>query len=183
MIIFGTAFVADVIGGSGSAFGEVVFMLRTPELKIIFTVITAVIAYIIGIINIAGSEMVFSSLVKTTEDDLLLISRIESLQQPELLKEILDLLNVKRTLVGFIFPLFYFGIALVCDPKQWPSSHVVPIVTGILLALAAGLAAVLAVLMTRHLDRTAKKLLAGRKADDCRVGPTQGIDSAIKIAE
>jgi hypothetical protein len=161
MLIFGTIFYADVIGG-GDSFGEIKDMLRGPEMRIIFGVITVVTAYTIGTINVAVSELVFRSSVKATGDDLLVISRIESLQQPTLLKEILDLIQLKRTLVGFTFPLFYFGIALAWDKKQWPLSHKVPIIAGVLLALGAALAAFVAVRMTQYLDKTAKKLVATR---------------------
>jgi hypothetical protein len=51
----------------------------------------------------------------------LLISRIESIQQPQLLKEVLELLRVKRTLVAFSFPLLYLGGTL---PLEVPSPDV-----------------------------------------------------------
>ena len=71
----------------------------------IFTLITALTAYVIGIINFAASSVAFRPLMKTTQDELLLVSRIESLQQPQFLKEILELLQLRRTLVAFTFPL------------------------------------------------------------------------------
>jgi hypothetical protein len=158
LLMIGTTFWADVVGGSGSAFEQVMIMLKDPELKIIFTVITGVTAYIIGIINFAASSVAFRPLVDATQDELLLVSRLESLQQPQLLKEVLELLHVKRTLVAFTFPLFYFGMALACDFKQWPPSPAVAIASGVFLTVLAGLAPFLALRMNRLLDASVKKL-------------------------
>jgi len=155
MLIFGTTFWADVFGGK--AFDEVILMLGDPEQKIIFTAITAVTAYIIGVINFAVSSVALRSLVSATKDELLLISRIESFQQPQLLKEALELLHVKRTLVAFAFPLIYFGLGLACA-KQWPASRLVEIVAGILLTLAGVLGPFLAARITRLLDKTVNEL-------------------------
>ena len=100
LLIAGTTFWADVLGDGDSAFDQVAGMLN-GEFKNIFIVITALAAYAIGMINFAGSSVAFRHLAKATEGDLLLVSRFESLQQPQLLKEALDLLQLKRTLVAF----------------------------------------------------------------------------------
>jgi NAD/NADP transhydrogenase beta subunit len=161
LLIVGTTFWADVLGGlgSGSAFDQVAGMLSN-EFKNIFIVITALTAYVIGMINFAGSSVAFRHLANATESDLLLVSRIEFLQQPQLLKEVLDLLQLKHTLVAFTFPLFYFGVALACDFKEQSFPHTVRIAAGISLTILAGVAPFFAARMTRLLDTTAKKLFA-----------------------
>jgi hypothetical protein len=159
LLIAGTTFWADVLGDGASAFDQVAGMLN-GEFRNIFIAITALAAYAIGMINFAGSSVAFRHLAKATGNDLLLVSRFESLQQPQLLKEALELLQLKRTLVAFAFPLFYFGAALACDFKESSFSHLVRAAAGISLAGLAVLAPLFATRMTRILDAAAKKLLA-----------------------
>jgi uncharacterized membrane protein len=61
MLLFGTAFWADRVGGCNSVWSTVMSMLHNPEQTIIFTAIIAVTAYIIGMINIAGSALVLAT--------------------------------------------------------------------------------------------------------------------------
>jgi hypothetical protein len=96
----------------------------------------------------------------------LLISRIESIQQPQLLKEVLELLRVKRTLVAFSFPLLYLGGTLPLDYKAWSSECAVPpgvftgaVALGMLLVVFGLLAPVFATWMDRLLDAIPDKLL------------------------
>ena len=159
LLIAGTMFWADVLVDGRSAFTQVAEMLRS-EFENIVIVIMALTAYVIGMINFAGSSVALRRLANATAGDLLLISRIESLQQPQLLKEVVELLQLKHTLVAFTFPLFYFGVALACDFKEDSFSHAVRIAAGFSLAVLAGLAPFFAARMARLLDTTAKKLLA-----------------------
>lgn len=96
LLIAGTIFAADALrGGSDSAFSQIANMLNN-EFKNIFIVNTALTAYAIGMINFAGSRVAFRYLENATESELLLVSRIESLQQPQLLKEAVELLQLKH---------------------------------------------------------------------------------------
>src|SRR5206468_5537650 len=103
-------------------------------------------AYVLGIINVAGSSLIFNSRLKDVEDDLVLVARIENLGKPFLLKETLDLLHIKRTLVAFILPLFIFGIGVASNPRQWTPAQtgrvakLLPIGAGLLLAATGPLA-------------------------------------------
>jgi NAD/NADP transhydrogenase beta subunit len=162
LLIAGTTFWADLsllLVGGGSAFDQVAEMLGN-EFKNIFLVITALTAYAIGMINFAGSSVAFRYLENATETELLLVSRIESLQQPQLLKEALELLQLKHALIAFTFPLFYFGAAVACDFNEQSFSNIVRIAAGISLAVFAGLAPFFAARMTRLLDTSATKLSA-----------------------
>jgi len=164
LLIVGTTFWADVIMwklGKGSAFTGIEEMLKSEQYKVIFIVITALTVYIIGIINFAASSVAFKSLVDTTHGELKLISRIESLRQPQVLKEVVELLHVRRTLLAFAFPLFYFGVGLACDFNERSFSDTVRTFAGLCLIVLAGLAPIFAARMTRLLDRTAKSILAG----------------------
>ena len=163
LLIAGTTFWADVLGDGESAFDQVAGMLN-GEFKNIFIVITALAAYAIGMINFAGSSVAFRHLATATESDLLLVSRFESRQQPQLMKEALELLQLKRTLVAFAFPLFYFGVALACDFKENSFSHLVRAAAGIALACLAVLAPFFATRITRVLDAAAKTLVAETSA-------------------
>jgi hypothetical protein len=80
MFLFGTAFWADWIGGCNSVWNTTISMLQNPAQKIILTAIIAVTAYIIGMINIAGSALLFGSFANANRNgELLLINRIESI--------------------------------------------------------------------------------------------------------
>jgi hypothetical protein len=166
----GTTFWADLgMGGPvhddrHGAFGEVAKMLRDGPLQIIFVVITALTAYVIGIINFAASCVAFGYLKKTSQNELLLVSQIEALQQPQVLKEFLELLHVKRTLLAFAFPLFYFGVALAFDCYEYSFGKWVRIAAGAALAVLAILACFFATRMTRLLDTTAKRLLGDARS-------------------
>jgi hypothetical protein len=118
-------------------------------------------------INIAGSALLFGSFANANKNgELLLINRIESIQQPELLKEVLELLRVKRTLVAFSFPLLYLGCTLPLDYKAWSSECAVSpdvftcaMALGMLLVLFGLLAPIFAAWMDRLLDSIPDKLL------------------------
>jgi len=135
-------------------------MLQNAELKTIFIVITGLTAYVIGIINFAASSVAFRWLANATQEEVLLVSRIESLQQPQVLKEVLELLFIKRTLIAFTVPLCYFGLGLTFDWKEKSSTHVVRIAIGVVIVVMAALAAFFVQRMTRLIDRTANELLA-----------------------
>lgn len=135
-------------------------LTKVDDFRIIFTVITALTAYVIGTINFAASCVAFGYLEKTSQDEVMLVSQIESLQQPQVLKETLELLHVKRTLVVFIFPLVWFGAALAWDTYENYFTDGVRIGAGTALVALAILAYVFAVRMTRLLNTTARRLLA-----------------------
>jgi hypothetical protein len=163
MIIFGTAFLADILGGpKKDTFQAVSEMLNDPQYRIISLTIAGVTAYVIGIVNVAGSSILFDRLVRKRKDDLLIISQFESLKQPQVLKEALDLLNVKRTLIAFMIPLIWYGTTSAFDPKQWRDSPLVPKITGSVIAIAGVLAFYLAARMGPHLEVTLQVLLASR---------------------
>jgi hypothetical protein len=160
LLIVGTTYWADVMRDSNteSPFNQIASMLGS-NFSNIFVVITTLTAYALGIINFAGSSVAFRHLANATESELLIVSRIEYLQQPQLLKETIELLQLKRALVAFTFPLFYFGIALACDFHEGSFSHLVRIIAGISLAVLACVAFFFAARMTRLVNTTAKKLL------------------------
>jgi hypothetical protein len=133
-------------------------MLSQPYSLYVFVPITAVAAYVLGIINVAASGLLFSLLWKDTKDDLVLISQIEALQKPQLLKEALDFLSIKRALVASFFPLIIFGFGLACDRYEWKQAPWVRIAAGTLLALAGVLAPFLAGWLTQLLQTITKKL-------------------------
>lgn len=164
LLIVGTTFGADLLMGRASphdsAFHQVAGMLTREPFNIIFAVITILTAYAIGVINFAASCVVFRRLGKRTQNELLLVSQIESLEQPQVLKEFLELLHVKRALLAFTFPLTYFGIALACDIREDSFGHTVRIAAGAALAGLAILAWGFATRMTLLLETTASKLLA-----------------------
>jgi hypothetical protein len=163
MIIFGMAFLADRLGGAGrDTFGVVKALLTDPQWKLISITLAGVTAYVIGIINVAGSSVAFNRLVRKRKDDLLIISQVESLKQPQVLREVLDLLNVKRTLIAFVIPLWWYGITSALDPKQWEDSPLVPRITGGIEILGGVLALYLAARVGHHLEATLQVLLASR---------------------
>jgi hypothetical protein len=170
MIIFGFFFFSDGVSGLGAegyglVWTEIQTMLSRPYSLYVFVAITAVTAYVLGIINVAVSSLLFSLLWRDTKDDLALISQIEALRKPQLLKETLDFLHIKRTLVASFFPLLIFGLGLACDRYEWKQSHWVRIIAGNFLALTGVLAPFLAGWLTRQLQMTTKDLsddLSGR---------------------
>jgi hypothetical protein len=127
MLIFGFFFFSDGASGIdpkseegyGLVWTEIRAMLDRPDALYVFGPITAVTAYVLGIVNVAVSSLLFSVLWKDTKDDLVLISQIETLQKPHLLKELLDVLYIKRALVASFFPLIIFGLGLACDRYEW----------------------------------------------------------------
>ena len=160
LLIVGTTFWADVFRGPGteSPFNQIAEMLGGAFANI-FAVITALTAYAIGIINFAGSSVAFRRLANSTERELLIVSRIESLQQTQLLKETLEFMQLKRALLAFTFPLFYFGVALACDFYEKSFSHAVRIIAGVSLTVLACVAGFFAARLTRLVDTSAKKIL------------------------
>ena len=171
LLMAGTAFWADVLRGSGieSPFDQIAQMLAGGYANI-FLVITALAAYAIGMINFAGSGVALGPLANATESELLIVSRIESLQRPQLLKEILEIFQLRRALVAFAFPLFYFGLALAFDFHEKSFSESVRILAGISLAVLACVSLFFAARMSRLVDRTARKLLA--EIPDKTLNPT-----------
>jgi len=159
LLIVGTTYLADLLVGAGSAFDQVAEMLKN-EFQSIFLVIAGLSAYAIGLINVAGSSVALRRLADATDTDLVLVSRFEGLQQPYVLKEALELLQLKRALVAFAFPLFYFGLALACDFKEHSFSNAARIMAGLSVAVLGGLAPVLAARISRLLAATAKQLVA-----------------------
>jgi hypothetical protein len=163
MLIAGFFFFADGlsgvgIGGYGKVWTEIRQMLSEKDSLYVFVAITAVVAYVLGIINVAGSSLLFGWLWKTTNDDWVLISRIEALQKPQLLKEVLDFLHIKRALVASFFPLVVVGSGLAYDRYEWKDAHRFRIATGTVLVLAGVLALFLAAWLARSFETITKKL-------------------------
>jgi hypothetical protein len=179
MLIFGFFFFFDGVSGIdpnsekgyGLVWTEIRAMLGKPESLYVFAPITAVTAYVLGIVNVAVSSLLFGWLWKNTKDDLVLISQIETLQKPQLLKETLDFLYIKRALVASFFPLIIFGLGLLCDRYEWKQSPWVRIAAGICLALVGGLAPFLAGWLTRLLQTITKEL--SDEAPNNAMEPTQ----------
>ena len=162
MIIFGSALFADRLTETHNVMGLALDTVNNNGERLLFTGITAVTAYIVGTINVAASNFLFTFQLNRNKEELILISHIESLQQPQLLKEMVDLINLKRSLIGFSFPLVYFGLALAADRYLAPESHVPILIAGILLATAGVLSPFLAARIVRILLRTEKELLNGK---------------------
>ncbi len=142
-------------------------------LELLQTFSRVAVAFLSGVLLIAGTtfwadvlgdgDSAFDQVAGMLNGEfknIFIVITVESLQQPQLLKEALDLLQLKRTLVAFALPLFYFGLALACDFKESSFSHLVRAAAGISLAGLAVLAPLFASRMTRILDAAAKKLLA-----------------------
>ncbi len=154
MLIFGTIFFADLLGPQNSdAFEIVGNMTKAEALKYVFLPSTALAAYVLGVIDVTASNLVFAALTRKAKDDLIIVNRIESLNKAQLLKETLDVLNLRRTLIAFAFPLFYFGLMLALDTRQWNSKRV-SVSVGIFLMLMGPLAAFLARQISQSLDAT-----------------------------
>jgi len=152
MLIFGTIFFADILGRS-DALETIGKMSQAEWLRYIFLPSVAVAMYVLGVINVAASGFVFNRVAGKAQDDLVIVSRIESLKKPQLLKETLDVLNIKRTLIAFFFPLFYFGLMLAIDTKQW-DSKMVSVPVGLVLAASGPWALWLAKRISYRLDST-----------------------------
>jgi hypothetical protein len=88
---------------------------------------------------------------------LVLISQIEALQKPQLLKETLDFLYIKRALVASFFPLIVLGLGLAWDQYEWKQAPRVRIAAGIALAVAGVLAPFLAGWLSQLLRTTTTK--------------------------
>jgi len=166
LIIFGFFFFSDGVSGSdasgyGVVWTEIQTMLSRPYSLYVFVPITAVTAYVLGIFNVAVSTLLFSLLWKNTKDDLVLISQIEALQKPLLLKETLDFLHIKRAVVASVFPLVIFGLGLACDRYEWKQSPWVRILAGNFLALTGVLAPFIAGRLTRLLQMITTNLSDG----------------------
>jgi hypothetical protein len=156
--LFADGFSGVGIGGYGKVWTEIRQMLSEKDSLYVFVAITAVVAYVLGIINVAGSSLLFGRLWKTTNDEWVLISRIEALQKPQLLKEALDSLHIKRALVASFFPLVVFGSGLACDRYEWKDAHRFRIATGTALVLAGVLALFLAGWLARSFETMTTKL-------------------------
>ncbi|HEY3305740.1 MAG TPA: hypothetical protein VGL70_19615 [Candidatus Binatia bacterium] len=166
MLLTGFFHYADAAIGTDKVWSAIESMLNRKGGEVIFTTIAAVVAYVVGIINIAA----WSLLCGLLDKDLVLINQIESLQKPQLLKETQDFLNIKRALVGFSFPLVFYGFGLVCDRNDFQPARVTAI-TGVCLALLGGvLSPIIAWRMHRMLETMAKKLLAESPTE--RMPPT-----------
>lgn len=158
MLIFGTIFFADRLGPQeADAFVTVGNMTRMEGLKYIFLPATALAAYVLGVINVTAANLVFAAVAKKAKDDLIIVSRIESLNRAQLLKETLDILNLRRTLIAFTFPLSYFGLMLALDTKQW-DSKLVSVSVGIFLTVMGVFAAILAAKASGSLNSTLDEL-------------------------
>ena len=166
MLMFGFFFFADGAsgtdpdcpGGYGLVWTGIQTMLNQKDSLYIFVPVTAVAAYVLGIVNVAVSSLLFSLLWKNATDDLVIISQIEALQKPQLLKETLDLLYIRRALIASFFPLLIFGLGLACDRYEWKKSHWVRIAAGTCLATIGVLAPFIAGWLSRMLQRIREKL-------------------------
>jgi hypothetical protein len=169
MLLFGFFFFADGVSNEvktgvageityGEVWTEIRKMLSAEDTQYIFGAIAAVVAYVLGIINVAGSSLLFNRIWKEAGDDWAFLSRIEALQKPHLLKEALDVLHVKRALVASFFPLLFFGFGLACDQHEWKGAPLFRIASGGVLMIAGCLAPFLAVWLTRSFESIAAKL-------------------------
>ncbi|HLG17782.1 MAG TPA: hypothetical protein VJH03_25290 [Blastocatellia bacterium] len=163
MLIFGFFFFADgasssAPSGYGQVWTETQTMLSERYSLYVFVPIAAVTAYVLGIINVAVSSLLFSLVCEDAKDDLVVISQLEGLQKPQLLKETLDFLHINRALVAFFLPLIMFGFGLACDRYEWKHSPGVRIAAGTLLGLAGVLAPILAWWLTRLLQTITRRL-------------------------
>jgi len=163
MLMFGFFFFSDGVGGSdrsgyGLVWTDIQAMLSKQHSLYVFVPITAVTAYVLGIINVAASSLLFSVLWTDAKDDLVLIDQVEALHKPQLLKETLDVLHIKRTLVASFFPLIIFGFGLACDRYEWKDAPRVRIATGTFLALTGVLAPFLAGRLTRMLQTISEQI-------------------------
>jgi len=175
LLIFGFFFLSDGVSGVdpssmegyGRVWTEIRGMLKRPDAFYVFVPITAVVAYVLGIVNVAVSSMLLRLLWNDIGDDLVLISEVEALQQPHLLKETLDVLHIERALVASVFPLLIVGIGLACDRYEWQQAPWVRIAAGSSLALIGILAPFLAGSLSRRLQKVveniSRKLFNGTK--------------------
>ena len=155
MILAATCLLTDSI--TGYVFETLKTMLNDAPSRTILASIAGVAAYGAGIVNVAGSSLLFRRRVEW-DDELVLISRVEAARLPQVLKETLDYLSVKRTLIAFSLPLTYFGIAFALDHRKWQPSPVPPIACGLLLAVCGVGAPFIARSIQHLLDASATKL-------------------------
>lgn len=156
LLIIGVTFLADAPSGDG--FNLVITMLQRDELRLIFLAITPLTAYVIGVVITAGSSLVFANWAPLRHDDLLIVNEVELLNKPQLMKETLDLINVRRTLVACVAPLILFGIGLALDTNQWEGSKWIARAAGFMVALMGVIAPFLARQISYRIDKTLKTL-------------------------
>ena len=156
LVMIATAFVVD--SRTGTTFQFIRTMLDAADLRLIFLAITPLTAYVVGVIVSAGSNLAFSRLVPIRNDDLLIVSEIESLEKPQLLKETLDFINIRRTLVSCVGPLICFGIGLAFDNPQWQDKVWILRAIGSSLATTGIAALIFAWRLSHRLDKSLNSL-------------------------
>lgn len=166
MLMLGTVFFVDVLEGtqSESAFDQIGTMLNN-EFKLIIITGLVLSAYVVGIINFMGSSVVFRKSEQMTSNELLLVNNVESLQKSQVLKEFVELLQMKRMLIAFIFPLAFFGLSIAVDYKEVSfGGHMPRIVVGVTLVLLGFFGWYCAMRMSRLLYNACRKIMESNKA-------------------
>lgn len=160
-MIVGFAFIADALtdNESGEVWKTAADMYDKEAYRWILILTTFVAAYLLGIVNFASSNLLFNLWAKRVHNELIIVSRIEPLNQPQVMKEMLDLLHVKRSLIAFSIPLVVFGIGLALDKKQWKTPGVA--VWAGVVVLGAGLLSffVLAVRLAYHIEEITDQIV------------------------
>jgi hypothetical protein len=159
MIIFGAIYLADILAApTEDALAAAGNMIRENPTRTMVLALAGISAYAIGTVVVSASNLVFTRIVRIQADDLYVVSQIESLKKPQLLNETLDLLNVRRTLVSFTFPLLWLGFWMMMDPKPW-TGRKIPLAAGLSLMIMGFVAPFMGWLLSHRIDATLKALM------------------------
>jgi hypothetical protein len=164
MILFGSIYLADILTDQ-DALAAAATMVRDNSARTLVFAFAGIVAYAIGTVVVSASNLVFTRIVRLQADDLQVVSQIESLKQPQLLNETLDLLNVRRTLVSFTFPLLWLGLWMMIDWKPW-DVRAIPLTAGASLIIMGFVAPFMGRLISHRIDATLKALTKAPEISD-----------------
>ena len=156
MILFGSVYLADILTEK-NALTAVQTMISENPTRTLLLAFAGIVAYAIGTVIVSASNLVFTRMVPTQADDLQVVSQIEALKKPQLLNETLDLLNVRRTLVSFTFPLWWLGLWMMIDWEPW-DVPAIPLTAGASLIIMGFVAPLMGRLISHRIDATLKAL-------------------------
>jgi hypothetical protein len=136
-------------------------MLRTESVGLLFQIwcfLQINMFYCTRLLHLQSVPL-FKWLTSRIQDDVLIVYQVESLSRPMVAKEVLDLLQIKRSLIAFSLPLLVIGVGIACDSHDWMIRYVA-VLAGLVIFLSGVFSFLFAVMTAKSTENVVKEITA-----------------------
>ena len=113
LLLFGGYLICDGLTRQG-VYNAIASLMGSPASAVVFTLPLLFGAYLLGSVSVLLSTVAFQLCFRGHNDEYAILDSVESRGHPILSKEVADIINAKRLVLGSAAPLFLIGIGLLC---------------------------------------------------------------------